>query len=118
LNDLIINSGRPRPEEVIWAIKKGRINKGVPSDIKKYAKSLKIKSASEFTAYEEGCPNHPSWPAMHAASGSCSMMMGVMLDLNDEQLCQARLTDYAIAYSRTVAVSFHNLSSNFCLFFY
>lgn len=44
---------------------------------------------------------------MHAASGSCALFVAVMLDLNDEQLCQARLTDYAIAFSRTVAVSFN-----------
>ena len=45
---------------------------------------------------------------MHAASGSCSLFVAVMLDLNEEQLCQARLTDYAIAFSRTIAVSTTN----------
>lgn len=96
-------AGRARPEEVIWAIKKGEISKGVPKDIKRYARSLDIDSAHEFTAYEEGCPTHPSWPAMHAAAGSCSLWMPILLDMDDEQLCQARLTDYAIAYARTVA---------------
>ncbi len=95
--------GRARPEEVIWAIREGKISKGVPKDIVQYAKSLDIDSPYKFTAYEEGCPNHPSWPAMHAAAGTCSLWMAVILDLDDEQLCQARLTDYAIAYARTVA---------------
>ena len=107
--------GRPRPEEVVWAIKRGRISKGVPTDIKQYVKSLDIQSAPEFTAYEEGSPTHPSWPAMHAASGSSSLWMAVIMDLNDEQLCQARLTDYAIAYSRTVAVSVFNVYA--CCYF-
>ena len=97
---------------MIWAIKKGRISNGIPSDIKSYVRYLNPQSPYDFTAYEEGCPKHPSWPAMHAASGSCSLWMVVTMDLNDEQLCQARLTDYAIAYSRTIAVSFRPYTIN------
>mmetsp|Transcript_18589 Transcript_18589/g.22777 ORF Transcript_18589/g.22777 Transcript_18589/m.22777 type:complete len:406 (-) Transcript_18589:303-1520(-) len=95
--------GRARPEEVLWAIKKGRITDGVPSDIRSYVNNLDSNSQFDFTAYEEGSPTHPSWPAMHAASGSCSFWMSIIMDLNPEQLCQARLTDYAIAFARTVA---------------
>ncbi len=81
------------------------ISDGVPEDIKMKISQLNITSAPEFTAYVEGCPRHPSWPAMHAASTSLSFWLSVVLELNEEQFCQARLTDYAISYARTVAVS-------------
>lgn len=95
--------GRPRPEEVVWAIKQGEITEGVPPDIAARIRELDINSAPEFTAYAEGSPRHPSWPAMHAAATSLSLWMSVVLDANDEQLCQAILTDYGISYARTVA---------------
>jgi len=95
--------GRPRPEEVVWAIKQGIIVDGVPDDVRKRVQQLQINSAREFTAYDEGAPRHPSWPAMHAASTSISFWASIVLDLNSEQLCQARLTDYGISFARTVA---------------
>lgn len=61
-------AGRARPEEVVWLIKKGKVD-GVPKDIEREISQMNIRSAAGFTAYEEGSPNHPSWPAMHAASG-------------------------------------------------
>ena len=61
---LMSHLGRARPEEVIWAIKKGRIHKGVPRDIMRFVDRLDITSQHEFTAYEEGSPKHPSWPGM------------------------------------------------------
>jgi len=96
-------AGRPRPEEVVWAIKKGKIVDGVPPDIKLTVDRISMSSAKQFTAYKEGCPRHPSWPAMHAASTSLSFWASIVLDLTDTQLCEARLTDYAISYARTVA---------------
>lgn len=89
----------------MWAIKKGRIYEGVPADIKLKINHLRMSSAKNFTAYKEGSPRHPSWPAMHAASTSLSFWLSIVLDLNEAQMCQARLTDYAISYARTVAVS-------------
>lgn len=97
------HAGRARPEEVVWAIKRGRLSEGVPQDIKNAVNAMNIDAATEFTAYPEGSPNHPSWPAMHSAIASVSFWLSVVLDLNDEQLCQARLTDYGISYARTVA---------------
>lgn len=97
------HAGRARPEEVVWAIKIGQLSEGVPQDIKDAVALMNINSATEFTAYPEGSPNHPSWPAMHSAIASVSFWLSVVLDLNDEQLCQARLTDYGISYARTVA---------------
>jgi hypothetical protein len=95
--------GRPRPEEVVWNIKKGKITEGIPADIKRDVRKLVIRGAGAFTAYPEGCPRHPAWPAMHAATASTSFWLSIAFDLNDEQLCQARLTDFAISYGRTVA---------------
>jgi len=36
---------------------------------------------------------------------STSFWLSIVLDLNDEQLCEARLMDYGISYARTIAVS-------------
>ena len=57
----------------------------------------------DFTAYTEGCPGHPSWPGMHGAASGMSFWLGVVLDITEDQLCQAKLTDYAVAWGRTVA---------------
>jgi len=96
-------AGRARPEEVVWAIKTGQMTEGVPEDIAERIANLDISDQREFTAYSEGSPRHPSWPAMHSAIASVSFWLSVVLDINNEQLCQARLTDYAISYARTVA---------------
>lgn len=61
-------AGRARPEEVAWLIRKGKL-RNVPNDIVRDIQFMNLRSAADFTAYEEGCPYHPSWPAMHAASG-------------------------------------------------
>jgi hypothetical protein len=61
-------AGRARPEEVVWLIHKGTI-KGAPNDIVRSIQQMNLRSAAEFTAYDEGSPTHPSWPAMHAATG-------------------------------------------------
>ena len=78
---------------------------GVPNDILRKVRNMDIRSAAEFTAYPEGSPRHPSWPAMHAANGCSSYWMSVVLNLNPQQLCQLRLVDYDVAFARTVAVS-------------
>jgi len=79
------------------------ISYGVPDVIKDAVKALPIRKAEDFTAYPEGCPNHPSFPAMHGANGGTTLWMAVVLNLNDEQLCQVILTDYAVGYARVVA---------------
>jgi hypothetical protein len=68
--------GMPRPEEVVWLIYKGAFtaDDGVPQDIIDSITSMNLAHATEFTAYPEGSPMHPSWPAMHAAGSSCSMV--------------------------------------------
>lgn len=67
-----------------------------------------ITAATSFTAYPEGSPKHPSWPAMHSAASSLATILAVVLDENatpayDTIIEEAMLTDYAVAYSRTVA---------------
>jgi len=64
---------------------------------------VKPDSATGFTAYPEGSPTHPSWPAMHSAASAASFWLDIVMDLTDEQRCEARKLDYSIAYARTVA---------------
>eukprot|EP00586_Coscinodiscus_wailesii_P007469 CAMPEP_0172491718 /NCGR_PEP_ID=MMETSP1066-20121228/22571_1 /TAXON_ID=671091 /ORGANISM="Coscinodiscus wailesii, Strain CCMP2513" /LENGTH=296 /DNA_ID=CAMNT_0013260891 /DNA_START=511 /DNA_END=1401 /DNA_ORIENTATION=+ len=98
-------TGRCRPEEIAWAIKQGKMTAkhGVPQDIVQMVKSLNLSKQNSFTAYGEGCPRHPSWPAMHSAASSASLWLAVVLNLTNKQRCEAVLTDYAVAYGRTVA---------------
>lgn len=97
--------GRARPEEVAWMIAQGdlRAGDGVPEDIVECVEDFDLMSATEFTAYPEGSPMHPSWPAMHSAASVGSLWLAVVLDLTEEQWCQTKLVDYDIAYARTVA---------------
>ena len=98
--------GRPRPEEVAWKITTGElgIEDGVPSDIVSAVLHMELDSPEDFTAYAEGCPKHPSWPAMHSAASSASLWLAVVLeDLTPAQYCEALRMDYAVSYARTVA---------------
>ena len=96
--------GRPRPEEVAWLIATGESTHGVPLDIVEKIKSMNLKNAAEFTAYKNGSPTHPSWPAMHSAASSASMWIAVVLnDLTPQQYCEALRVDYAVSYARTIA---------------
>ena len=80
-----------------------------PESITTKLPMVDFESAVEFTAYPEGSPSHPSWPAMHSAASSSSLWLAVVADLTPEQLHQARLVDYAAAYGRTVAgVHYHD----------
>ena len=103
--------GRARPEEIVFAIQEEMIPPGaVPLSVRTALNILKDKlgvaafgDATEFTAYDEGSPKHPSWPAMHSAASAGSLWMAVVMDLTKEQLCQAKAVDYGVAYARTVA---------------
>jgi membrane-associated phospholipid phosphatase len=97
--------GRPRPEEVAYKIAEGELtaNDGVPQDIISKIDLMDLDSATAFTAYDEGCPTHPSWPAMHSAASSASFWLAVALDLSEDQYCEALRVDYAVSYARTVA---------------
>ena len=77
--------------------------KHVPVDVYNEIMAMNLDTPNEFTAYPEGCPRHPSWPAMHSAASSASLWMSVVFDLTPRQYCQAKLTDYAVSYGRLVA---------------
>ena len=98
--------GRSRPEEVAWEIYNGRMNTttGVPKYIVDTIQNkFYLEKMQDFTAYSEGSPNHPSWPAMHAAASAASLWMAVVMDLQNFQWCDAKALDYAIGYARTIA---------------
>jgi hypothetical protein len=86
---------------------------GVPQDVVQKVKALNLTSAESFTQYPEGSPKHPSWPAMHSAGSTSSFWLKIMFHLNEEQYCQALLTDYAVAMARTVA-GVHYRMDNIC----
>ncbi|MEM6730954.1 MAG: hypothetical protein AAF658_05330, partial [Myxococcota bacterium] len=95
------SEGRIRPEAVAWAIHTGELV--APSRIRDKVAALELTSPESFTAYEEGCPRHPAWPAMHSAASTSSLYLGVVLDLTPEQMTEARRLDYAVAASRSLA---------------
>jgi len=105
--------GRARPEEVAFKIASGNLTAkdGVPQDIVEKIDSMNLTKAEEFTAYPEGCPLHPSWPAMHSAASSSSFWLAIVMNLTVPQYCEARRVDYAVAYACTVA-GVHFMSDN------
>ena len=95
--------GRARPEEVVYGIFTEAIDaQFVPGSVLQ-ALANQTFTETNFTAYDEGSPKHPSWPAMHSAGSAGSLWMATILDLTEDQLCQAMLMDYAVSYARTVA---------------
>jgi len=94
--------GRARPEEVALKAVTTGIAK-IPEDTLTLLKEMDFKTATEFTAYDEGSPTHPSWPAMHSAASAGSYWLDITMDLTEEQLCEARMLDYSVSYARTVA---------------
>ena len=79
------------------------VTDGVPQQLATKIAGMNLASAPDFTAYEEGSPVHPAWPAMHSAASSASLWLAVVLDLTPEQYCEALRVDYAVSYARTVA---------------
>ena len=100
------NVGMPRPEEVVWLIANGGFtteNDDIPADIVTLIKSMNLSHAAEFTAYEDGSPMHPSYPAMHSAASTCSYWIPAICKITPDQYCEALRVDYATSYARTVA---------------
>lgn len=101
--------GRARPEEIAWKLNKGIIDvpdgvdEKILNEMKASIERMKLKDPTDFTAYAEGSPTHPSWPAMHSASSAASFWLDVVMDLTDDQLCEARMLDWSVSYARTVA---------------
>lgn len=99
------HTGMPRPEEVAWLIYSDMYTEadGVPADLIASIKEMDIQYATDFTAYMDGSPTHPSWPSMHSAASSCSCWLPVVAKVSPEQYCEALRMDYAVSYARTVA---------------
>lgn len=100
------SEGRARPEEVAFKLNTGKLSapSGVDtSRLEEILSTFNMRDATDFTAYAEGSPTHPSWPAMHSASSASSFWLDVILDLNEEQKCEARMLDWSVSYARTVA---------------
>lgn len=95
------SQGRARPETVAWAVQSGELD--APQNIKDKVAQLKLTRPEDFTAYEDGCPHHPSWPAMHSAASSASLYLAVLLDLTPEQIAETQKLDYAVASFRSLA---------------
>lgn len=96
------HEGRARPEEAAFAASKGELA-GAPPALRAKLQRLMMPTMESFTAYPEGSPRHPSWPAMHSAASISSMVLAVLFDLTPAQLAEARNMDYAVASFRTVA---------------
>merc|ERR1712038_722071 len=97
--------GRARPEEVAWEIAQAEIGTedGVPEDIVDNIRSMGLTDQREFTAYPEGSPVHPSWPAMHSAVSGGALWIATVMNLSEEQFCEVMRVDWAVSYGRTVA---------------
>merc|ERR1711982_139246 len=97
--------------EVAWRVKNGECDISVPQCLKNAIDMLDLGSAEEFTAYKEGAPNHPSWPAMHSAAASISMWLPVVADLTPEQIRATKMQDLAVSMGRSIA-GVHYITDN------
>jgi len=106
------NYGVPRPEEVAYYIHQAKKEdlkqelhgkEEISEALIDKIKNMKLTSAEDFTAYDGGSPMHPSFPAMHSAGSTCSLWVPALYEITWEQYFQLVLTDYAVAFARTVA---------------
>lgn len=105
--------GVPRPEEVafyIYQTDKEKLleqytgKEAIPETLITKIKDMNLKDAFDFTAYKDaGSPMHPSFPAMHSAGSTCSLWVPALYKITAEQYTELVLTDFAVAYARTVA---------------
>jgi hypothetical protein len=63
---------------------------------------MHLTRAEDFTHYDEGCPLHPSWPAMHSASSAASLWLasGRRLDATSITRFSARLRSVVRSHRR------------------
>lgn len=93
-----------------WRVKNGECDTA-PQCLKRAIDKLDFGRMEEFTAYREGAPTHPSWPAMHSAAASISMWLPVVAMLKPEQLRAAKMQDLAVSMGRSIA-GVHYLTDN------
>lgn len=111
--------GRARPEELAWSLytqQSGstsfqRTALKVINQVVKDKTLSKAEFVRKFTAYDEGSPFHPSYPAMHSAASSISAWAEIVGNLTETQRNEARLLDFSVAFLRTVA-GVHYASDN------
>ncbi|CAK0909848.1 unnamed protein product [Prorocentrum cordatum] len=94
--------GRARPEEVAYNLSQGGLSQA-PANVRAMVDGMGLTARESFTAYSEGCPVHPAWPAMHSAASSLSTWLDVVALLTPAQRNEVRLLDYSVAYFRTFA---------------
>lgn len=107
--------GVPRPEEIAFMIAKGKFTEadGVPRDLVRKIRHMKLRDAFDFTAYkDEGSPTHPSFPAMHSSGSTLSIWLPIVANLTPEQYCEALKMDLGVAHARIVA-GVHYYQDNF-----
>ena len=97
------HEGRARPEEIAWMIATRDENVNAPADVETDISNLGLADQYAFTAYTNGSPKHPSWPAMHSAASSASLYLAVVLNLDELQTAEAIALDCAVASFRTFA---------------
>lgn len=100
-----------RPEEAIYEILKGNME-NVPTWVtdrlnylidEKWKQEI-LEDKRKFTMYPEGCPNHPSYTAMHsAAAGIEAAIIIFILDLSPAMRLEVLRTAYNMAMNRTIA---------------
>lgn len=97
--------GVPRPEEVAWKIHNKELNAthGVPDEVITHITDLCLEKQEDFTAYNKGCPHHPSFPAMHSAGSTCSIWFPALYNIKAEDYNQLLRMDYGVAFARTIA---------------
>jgi hypothetical protein len=76
---------------------------GVPEDIVANITAVNLKHSFNFTAYPEGSPTHPSWPAMHSAASNVSFWLPLSTNMTKHQICEAKALDFGVSYGRTLA---------------
>jgi len=98
--------GRPRPEEVIYAWANGdvTVDPMYSKQLENFVDMAEVLSdPRKFTLYSEGCPNHPSYPAMHGAAAGAGLLLPVLFDLTEAEEEEVRRTVLNIAMFRDVA---------------
>ena len=100
------SNGVIRPEEIAYLIATKQFTRkdGVPPCLVRRIRRLQLQNAHDFTAYkDQGCPTHPSWPAMHSTGSTLSTWLPAITKLTRDQYCEALRMDLGVAHARTVA---------------
>ena len=98
--------GRCRPEEAIHAWATGELvaPRYANTTLSQLVNKREVAANPEsFTLYQEGCPNHPSYVAMHAAVAAIVIILNVIFKLDTDQKDEAARAQCNISVSRDIA---------------